>query len=148
MPGLSPVRQAFPPSRGFRSQISRFTVHTENKHPKTVHQPNSRRRRATLTPDRASLCPRSLKFESCSSRVRQSPRRTQNQIAKRTQFDPLFSIKGQAESQIPPCGGGVSAPGALFDNFPPRRQKRHFQYLFKCVARRRAAANRGRRNQK
>src|ERR1022692_227363 len=37
------------------------------------------------------------------------PGRTQNQITKRTQFDPLFSTKTQNESQIPPGGGGLKS---------------------------------------
>src|ERR1039458_9007711 len=59
---------------------------------------------------RVPSAPSSLKIRKLN-RVRPegAPGRTQNQITKRTQFDPLFSTKTQNESQIPPCGGGLKS---------------------------------------
>ena len=45
------------------------------------------------------------KLRRCSSACVR-PRRTQNQITKRTQSDPLFSTRAENESQIPPTEAG------------------------------------------
>src|ERR1039457_5741731 len=59
------------------------------------------------------------RFGRISRNWRASLGRTQSQKTKRTQFDPLFSIKNQSESQIPP---GRSTIGRRLNN--PRTENK------------------------
>ena len=117
---------------GFRSRITDSPAHAETKSPQAIRQPNSRRRRATLTPGKASPRPRSLKFEyRFGPRPQGFPTEPKTNLRNEPNlilcFQQMLKTKANFLTRLLPAKAAKATKSDTFDT------------LFKCVAYRGAA---------